>query len=86
MFVDDTNIIVAGDSLTELKNKINLDLENLHCWLVANRIILSVAKTEFMVFGSHQRVRGSGNEEINVEISGKIIRRVHKVKSNSPGK
>ena len=81
MFADDTNIIVVGDSLTELKNKINLDLENLHRWLVANRLILSVAKTEFMVFGSHQRVRGSGNEEINVKISGKLIMRVHKAKS-----
>ena len=57
------------------------DLENLNRWLVANRLSLSVAKTEFMVFGSHQRVRASGNDEINVEISGKSITRVHKVKS-----
>ena len=34
-----------------------------------------------MVIGSHQRVRAFGNEEINVEISGKSITRVHKVKS-----
>ena len=81
MFADDTNITVAADSLTELENKINLDLENLNRWLVANRLSLSVAKTEFMVIGSHQRVRASGNEEINVEISGKSITRVHKVKS-----
>ena len=80
-FADDTNITVAADSLTELENKINFDLENLNRWLVANRLSLSVAKTEFMVIGSHQRVRASGNEEINVEISGKSITRVHKVKS-----
>ena len=71
MFADDTNITVAADSLTELENKINLDLENLNPWLVPNRLSLS----------SNQRVRGSGNEEINVEISGKSITRVHKVKS-----
>ena len=34
-----------------------------------------------MAIGSHQRVRASGKEEINVEISGKSITRVHKVKS-----
>ena len=34
-----------------------------------------------MVIGSHQQVRASGNEQINVEISGKSITRVHKVKS-----
>ena len=33
----------------------------------ANRLSLSAAKTEFMVIGSHQRVRASGNKEINVE-------------------
>ena len=30
MFADDTNITVAADSLTELENKTNLDLENLN--------------------------------------------------------
>ena len=53
MFADDTNITVAADSLTELENKINIDLENLNRWLVANRLSLSVTKTELMVIGSH---------------------------------
>ena len=57
------------------------DLENLNRWLVANRLSLSVAKTEFMVIDSHQRVLASGNEEINVEMSGKSSTGVHKVKS-----
>ena len=81
MFADDTNITVAAVSLTEVESKNNLDLENLNHWLVANRLSISVTKTEFMVIGSHQRVRASGNEEINVEINGKPITRVHKVKS-----
>ena len=34
-----------------------------------------------MVIGSHQRIRASGKEEIDVEFSGKSITRVHKVKS-----
>ena len=38
MLADDTNITVAADSLTKLENKINLDLENLNRWLVANRL------------------------------------------------
>ena len=41
MFADDTNITVAADSLTGLENKINVDLENLNGWLVANRLSLS---------------------------------------------
>ncbi|XP_015780891.1 PREDICTED: G-protein-signaling modulator 2-like [Acropora digitifera] len=81
MFADDTSITVAAVSLTEVENKINLDLENLNRWLVANRLILRVTKTEFMVIGSHQRDRASGNQEINVEINGKSITRFHKVES-----
>ena len=56
-------------------------LENLNRWLVANRLNLSVTKTDFMVIGSHQRIHASGHEEINVKINGKSITRVHKVKS-----
>ena len=67
--------------MTELENKITLDLENLNRWLLANRLSLSFAKTEFMVIGSLQRVRASENEEIKVEINVKSITRVHKVKS-----
>ena len=37
--------------------------------------------TEFMVIGSHQQIRASENEEINVEINGKSITRVHEVQS-----
>ena len=81
MFADDTNITVAADSLTDLENKINLDLENINRWLLANRLSLSVAKTEFMVIGSYQRVRASVNQQINVEINRRSITRVHKVKN-----
>ena len=33
-----------------------------------------------MIIGSHQRIRASGNEEVNGEINGKPIPRVHRVK------
>ena len=39
-------VTVAADSLTELENNMNLDLENLNRWLVADRLSLSVTKTE----------------------------------------
>lgn len=75
---DDANITAAADSLTELEKKVNLDLLNLNRWLVAKKLSLSVGKTGFIITGSHQRIRTSGNEEIKVEIDGKSITRVHK--------
>ena len=56
MFADDTNISIAANSLTELEQIINSELKNLHQWLLANRLSLNVAKTEFMIIGSRQRL------------------------------
>ena len=81
MYAEDTNITLGSASLTELQNKINLDLENLNRWLVSSRLSLCVAKTKFIVIGSHQRIRASGSDQIKIQINGKYITRVHKVKS-----
>ena len=56
MFADDTNISIAANSVTELEQVINSELKNLHEWLLANRLSLNVAKTEFMIIGSRQRL------------------------------
>ena len=56
MFADDTNITIAAKSLPELQLIINSELKNVHQWLITNRLSLNVAKTEFMVVGSRQRL------------------------------
>ena len=83
MFADDTNITIAADSPThsELEDKMNVDLEHLNRWLTANRLSLNVARTEFMVIGSWQRIHVLGNDQVNVEINGKPIERIHEAKS-----
>jgi retron-type reverse transcriptase len=64
MFADDTNISIAANSVTELEQIINTELKNLHQWLLANRLSLNVAKTEFMTIGSRQRLLVHDNEHI----------------------
>ena len=56
MFADDTNITFAASTMADLENVINSELRNLNCWLVTNKLSLNIAKTEFMVIGSNQRV------------------------------
>ena len=56
MFADDTTITISGSSLADLEQETNLELLNLHCWLKANKLSLNVAKTEFMVIGSRQKL------------------------------
>ena len=56
MFADDTNISLTAKTLTELKLEINPELSNLNRWLKANKLSLNVAKTEWMIIGSRQRL------------------------------
>ena len=48
----------------------NPGLSNLHRWLKANKLILNVAKTEFMIIGSQQNLLAQGNDTIETEIEG----------------
>ena len=57
LFADDTNITASGDSIPYLENAVNSDLENLRKWLIANRLTLNVAKTEFMLIGTKQMIK-----------------------------
>ena len=42
---------------------------------------LNIAKTEFMVIGSNQRIHAQSNNQIDIEIDGKSIKKVKEAKS-----
>ena len=75
MFADDTNISFSGKTLTELENRMNNELVKVKAWLETNRLSLNVAKTEFMVVGSRQRLSTFDNHDMRVEISDKMIKK-----------
>ena len=55
MFADDRNLFFQGKSSTEIEKKnINTDLDNVHKWLIANKLTLNQGKTESMLIGSRQ--------------------------------
>jgi hypothetical protein len=41
---------------SELEERLNTDLENIHKWLIANKLTLNKQKTEYMIVGSGQRL------------------------------
>ena len=61
MFAYDTNLSCQGKSSTEIENKINTDLENVHKRLIANKLTLNQEKTECMLVGSRQRLQQSSS-------------------------
>ena len=66
--------------MIDLENAVNLELRNLQRWLITNRLSLNIAKTEFIVIGSNQRVHALSNNQIDIEIDGKSIKRVEEAK------
>ena len=81
MFADDTNITFAASTLIDLENGLNSELRSLNLWLISNKLSLNVAKTEFMIIGSKQRLHSFSGDQINNEIDAKLITKVKEAKS-----
>ena len=64
MFADDTNLTLSVKTLTELKLALAPELNNLSCWLKANKLSLNVAKTELMIIGSRQRLSAQCDDDV----------------------
>ena len=56
MYADDTNISTTGNNFTEIITSANKDLESIREWLIANKLSLNVAKSEYMIIGSNYHV------------------------------
>ena len=76
MYADDTNISFKSKNLVELQDCMNTELESLNTWLEVNKLSLNIAKTEFMVTGSRQRLATHGNLDLVVFVDNKRIKRV----------
>jgi hypothetical protein len=79
MFADDTNISTHGSEV-EIQEHLNHDLENIHQWLLANKLTLNKEKTEYMVIGSRQRLSKISNE-LEIHVGETTIKRVSYAKT-----
>ena len=75
MFADDANISCCSNSPNDIEPKLNTDLENVHKWLLANKLTLNTEKTEFMIVGSRQKINDMPNFP-HVVIGDQIINQV----------
>jgi hypothetical protein len=60
---------------------VNSDLEKLRKSLIANKLSLNVAKTEFMLIGSKQMIKNISNLQLNVKIENNSIKQVYESKT-----
>ena len=80
MFADDTNLTASGDTITNIEVKLNKDLENIHQWLLANKLTLNMDKTEYMIAGSRQRINKIENDP-DIRLGDDNIKRVKETKT-----
>ncbi len=81
MYADDPNISFQSNKFDELQDLMNIELGKLKEWLNVNKLSLNVAKTEFMVIGSRQRLATFDDYEINIFVGNDQIERVNSSKS-----
>ena len=74
-------ISISGSSLANLEQETNSELLHFHCWLQSNKLSLNVAKTEFMVIGSLQKLLAESHNEINIKLEDQVISKVDHAKS-----
>ena len=80
MFADGTNLTASGDTITNIEVKLNKDLENIHQWLLANKLTLNMDKTEYMIAGSRQRIDKIENDP-DIRLGNDNIKRVKETKT-----
>ena len=77
LFADDTNIFFSSQSLAELENIINKELDHLAMWFKANKLSLNIDKTSYILF----RNRGKKvKNNLNINIDGVNINQVTSAK------
>ena len=81
MFVDDTNISSSGNCIDDVENAVKSDLQNLRKWLMANKLSLNVAKTEFQIIGTKQNLKNILGQKPNIHILDCPIKQVVQCKS-----
>ena len=55
LFADDTNIYYDSNSLQDIEQTINKELQKLHLWLNVNRLSLNIDKTNFLIFHPYNK-------------------------------
>ena len=72
MYADDTNVTFSEATIPDLESQINNDLKY---------IDLNVAKTEFMVISSRQKLQSLSDYAMNIHIDGVLINQSNQSKS-----
>jgi len=56
MYVDDTHLTYSNGNIHSIQSSLNKNLLNINRWLIANKLTLSMTKTEFVSIDPRQKL------------------------------
>ena len=56
MYTDDTLLTYSNGNIHSIQSSLSEDFRNINRWLIANELTLTMAKTDFMLTGSRQKL------------------------------
>lgn len=80
MYADDTALYTSSKCIHTLVDNLNKDLSKVKKWLTKNKLSLNVDKSEIMIIASRQKIVQINDMDLNVNIEGSKLQRVHKCK------
>lgn len=57
LYADDTVVFFATETPTELEVSFNSDINCITLWMQENKLFLNLSKTEYVIYGSYQRIK-----------------------------
>ena len=78
-YINENNIL-TNSQFDKLETQLNIQLDKIYRWLVANRLTLNVSKTEYMIIGSRHNL-GKIDKDPVIKIGSETVNRVHTSKS-----
>ena len=83
MYADDTSLAYSSNSVDDITNAMNNELENLKKLLYGNKLTLNVTKTTSMIISTNRKLHESNNGELiqaHFKILGEVIEQKTSVK------
>ena len=66
LYADDTDISASNKSIKEAEKQVNNDLNNIHNWLIANKLSLNVLKTKYMMISMAHKVKNCPQIDVKI--------------------
>ena len=68
MYADDSSVYTSGNTVEEIKENLNVDLENVSDWSKANKMAINTDKTKSMLITSDQKRRNLSSLNLNCKL------------------